>query len=410
MPAPELYGDGEVDPFVDDTLLSAEALPRILYATDRAPAPADRKGGEAYTGERGYALRLGSASIELGLDESITWEEARRISLLKNRTLEYPMQVGEVREFGPLARTVITLDPGETPSDGPGREFAEAVNAKLDATRTRDVLIYVHGYKVTFENPLLVASELWHFLGYDGVFVAYSWPATPKSLAYVSDLEDALLSARNLRKFIHFLSEETQAERIHVIGYSAGTRLVSRMLADFGMYTRLVDAQVVRDELRIGHVILTGSDVDRDIFGGYLMDGALRVPEALIVYQSTEDKALGMSRFVFGRNRVGQFFDADDPAREKFLSANPQLQLINVTEARGARGGTGHGYFRSSPWVSSDVLVSLLYGAAPSARGLVQIEGSRVWAFPEDYPARLREALGALNPALSAAVDGFQAH
>ena len=88
----------------------------------------------------------------------------------------------------------------------------------------------MHGYKVVFENPLLVAAELWHFLGYDGVFIAYAWPSTPKKLAYFSDLETTSLSAYNLRIFLEYLARETDAENIHIIGYSAGTRLVINAL------------------------------------------------------------------------------------------------------------------------------------------------------------------------------------
>jgi esterase/lipase superfamily enzyme len=66
----------------------------------------------------------------------------------------------------------------------PGRQFSEAINERLRESDSKDVYIYVHGYKVEFENPTLVAAELWHFLGYDGAFVAYSWPSTRKTLAY----------------------------------------------------------------------------------------------------------------------------------------------------------------------------------------------------------------------------------
>ena len=62
----------------------------------------------------------------------------------------------------------------------PSEQFAAKVNAKLAISRAKDVFIYLHGYKVVFENPLLVASELWHFLGYEGVFIAFAWPSTPR--------------------------------------------------------------------------------------------------------------------------------------------------------------------------------------------------------------------------------------
>jgi len=88
----------------------------------------------------------------------------------------------------------------------------------------------VHGYKVVFENPLLVASELWHFLGYEGSFIAFSWPSTPDTLAYFADLETAALSAGNLRILIQYLAEQTEARKIHIIGCSAGTWVVAQAL------------------------------------------------------------------------------------------------------------------------------------------------------------------------------------
>ena len=55
---------------------------------------------------------------------------------------------------------------------------------------------------MVFTNPLLISAELWHFLGYDGVFIAYAWPSTPKTLAYAADLETTALSAHFLQMLI----------------------------------------------------------------------------------------------------------------------------------------------------------------------------------------------------------------
>jgi esterase/lipase superfamily enzyme len=260
----------------------------------------------------------------------------------------------------------------------------------------------VHGYKVDFENPLLVASELWHFLGYNGAFVASSWPTTAKKLAYFSDLESAVASARALRKLVVYIAEHSQAERIHVIGYSAGTRVVGRMLADLGIlgYGRSDDE--IRDYLKLGHVILTGSDVDRAILGGYLLDGALRVPTSLTIYVSGTDKALGASRFMLGRDRSGQVASVDEvgSSSRQFFENTPRLRIIDVTNAEGSQSGNGHAYFRSSPWVSSDILMTLLYDLPPEQRGLVWSDELPVWVFPDDYVARLLDALQESRPDL----------
>src|SRR5690606_14555790 len=70
MPAPDVYEEGKIDPFLDNDPISRGHQPMVLYATDRAPAGPDAE-DERYIDERGGALRLGVAHIRLGLDESI---------------------------------------------------------------------------------------------------------------------------------------------------------------------------------------------------------------------------------------------------------------------------------------------------------------------------------------------------
>jgi hypothetical protein len=403
MPAPDIYEDGRIDPFIDDDPISRGLQPGILYATDRRPAEPGDTEYRYFTNERGHALHLGLAEVRFGHDESITWEEARQISLLKNRTTDYPLEVTGIERFGVLEETIRPFDDDFVPDPAPGRRFAEEIDKRLAISDRKDVYIYVHGYKVHFESPVLVASEFWHYLGYNGAFIAYSWPTKASTWSYLADLDKALNSARYLRTLILYVAKHTDAEHIHVIGYSMGTRLVARMLADLGMYGYLMDEDDVHEATKLGHVILTGADIDRSILGGYLIDGALRVPRALTVYQSSEDKALGVSRRVFGRERAGQVLESvtmGPRAREFFLD-NDRLFVIDVSDAEGSTQGKGHGYFRGSPWVSSDILMSLMYDLEPGERGLVQDEDSAVWQFPEDYVIRRRETLARENPALS---------
>ena len=406
MPAPDVYEEGKIDPFIDNDPISRGVPPGILYATDRKPAePGDRK-YQYYTHERGFALRLGQADIILGDNPDMTWEEARRLTLLKNRTDDYPLQVGEVQEFGVLAETVRPFDSFEE-SGEPGQAFIDAVNARLAASERNDVYVYVHGYKVNFENPLLVASELWHFLGYNGAFIAYSWPTKFSVFAYLSDLDSAVNSARNLRSLLVQIARHSDVERIHVVGYSAGTRLVARMLADFGIYAKSLSDEEIR-KLKLENVILIGSDIDRSIFGGYLLDGALRVPRSLTIYQSSLDGALAWSNRIFKRERLGQAFHDvyASPDVLQWFRDNPELRLIDVTEADQGKVLGGHGYFRKSPWVSSDVLMTLMYNLTPEERGLVMRDDVPQWTFPPDYVERLRKSLAEVNPALAVSEDG----
>lgn len=393
MPAPEVYSDGIVDPFLNLDQNMQPPSYGILYGTDRKP---DINGDRWYLNERGFNLRLGHAKTELGLGK-YTWEEARRISLLKNRTHKYPVKVTEVNEIGILDRSFTVFTPPELIPNDPkraAREFAEKVNEKLATSNKKDVYIYVHGFKVVFNNPLLVATELWHFLGYDGVFIAFAWPSTPANLAYASDLETTALSSHNLRIFTEFLADETNAENIHLIGYSAGTRVVINALAQGAFIHHKEDKATIQRQRRIGRVILVGSDLDRQLFGAYLVEGLLKVPKSLAIYVSGRDKALGISRWLFRRERLGQMWIGPlDPRLIEYLNNTPQLRVIDVTAVEGSTEGNGHAYFRTSPWVSSDILMALMFDLEPEERGLVRSPERPIWTFPDDYIQRLRAVL-----------------
>jgi hypothetical protein len=142
-------------------------------------------------------------------------------------------------------------------------------------------------------------------------------------------------------------------------------------------------------------VVLVGSDVDRHLFAARLVDGIVGIADALSVYVSASCSALGMSKWVFRRDRLRQAWasTAMQPAAAGFLRQNEKLYLVDVTGAEGAQTGNGHGYFPSSPWGSSDVLMSLMYGLTPSDRGLVRRDQQPVWTFPGDYVERLRRSI-----------------
>lgn len=394
MPAPDVYENGAVDPFTDTDPIGKIPYNGILYATDRSPA---KENHHFYKNRRGNLLRLGVAKIKVG-KEDIAWEEARRISLLKNRPVNYPLKVTEVEELGILDRSITIFTPPDLITKDlyqPAKRFAELVNEKLKQSERKDIYIYVHGYKVVFENPVLVATELWHFLGYDGVFIAYAWPSTPKTLAYVSDAETAALSSHFLQIFMQYLAEETEAENIHIVGYSAGTRVVISALAQLAMLNTNQDKAAIQRKLKIGHVILTASDFDRQLFGIQLDKGLLKIPKTLTVYVSESDSALGFSKWLFGRERLGQMWKGRKlpDIAAKYLRKRQELIFIDVTDAESAATGNGHAYFRKSPWISSDILMTLMHDLRPDERGLVRSEDIPVWTFPPDYIRRLRAAL-----------------
>jgi len=395
MPAPAVYEDGTLSPFPEDFQVDIDQRRGIFYATLREPASADAVDGP-YLDKRGRVGRLGIGRVEFASGPR-EWQEVVGISLAKEREGDFRLRLAEVTEFGILGDTVTEFaDPAFLPADlsAPRRRFAESVNTALRRSTHKDILVYVHGYKVPFPEPLLVSAELWHFLGYEGAVVAFSWPSTPSRFAYFADLDTADVSAFGFRKFLRFLARETDVERIHLLGYSAGTRLVALTVHQLALTNKALDRDAALANTKLGQVILVGADIDRDLFATYIADGLLDNVEGLNIYMSETDAALGVSRFLLSYDRLGQMFTQDIPETStQFLLEAENLRLINVTEAEGAASGNGHGYFRNSPWASSDILTSLRYGLGPAERGLIREGGSPVWTFPPDYVARLRKAI-----------------
>jgi len=86
------------------------------------------------------------------------------------------------------------------------------------------------------------------------------------------------------------------------------------------------------------------------------------------------------------------------------LAADPRLQVIDVSDVRGAHelgGMRGHGYWYANDWISTDVTLSLRHPIPPEKRCLVNMPGtSRIWRLPDDYPQCVAERLLAAFPEL----------
>ena len=81
------------------------------------------------------------------------------------------------------------------------------------------------------------------------------------------------------------------------------------------------------------------------------------------------------------------------------------LIFIDVTDAEKSTTGNGHAYFRQSPWVSSDILSTLMYDLTPEERTLTRTREWPMWKFPPDYIDTLAERLAKENPELELLMD-----
>lgn len=109
---------------------------------------------------------------------------------------------------------------------------------------------------------------------------------------------------------------------------------------------------------------------------------------------SKNDAALGMAQQMHRVSRLGRP-NVKELSRDQIeqLAAQTKLYAVDVTDVKGPQneggGMAGHGYWYANPWVSSDILTTLIWQLPPDQRGLVRVPGKYVWTFPKDYPDRV---------------------
>jgi esterase/lipase superfamily enzyme len=376
----------------------------VFFATDRSP---DDPAACRYGDELGDMLRLGVATVRLGEPEW-TWPELVERSVTGEKV---PLACTGAREFGGLWST-ISPTAGEryraardsrSPDDpvrAPARRFARAIDARLAGSPAPDVYVFVSGFNTTFEQTVERFAQFAHFARRGGVFLAYSWPTRLSFLSYVEDTQKGELSVRNLRELILFLGRETQVGRIHLIGYSAGARILAKALLEIRLLHADADPATLSEKLRIGRLLFPAPDLDLNYARNLELDRFADVAERVAIYVSEGDVGIWASaRLVFNAPRLGNpFAGLTESDLEKARGAQG-ADFVDSAQALKSAGSDwfGHAYWYANPWVSTDALLFLLMGLPPEQRGLVRAGSDTHWAFPEDYPERLRGVMEALE-------------
>jgi esterase/lipase superfamily enzyme len=135
--------------------------------------------------------------------------------------------------------TVLSVVPQE--SD----RFYKELSSRVATSRGREVLVFIHGFNVSFEDALRRTAQLAYDLAFDGAPIAFTWPArsismpiaalSPVSSAalfasmteYDAAGENAELAAFSLREFLNEVRKRSGATTIHLIAHSMGSRVLA---------------------------------------------------------------------------------------------------------------------------------------------------------------------------------------
>ncbi|HVL21311.1 MAG TPA: alpha/beta hydrolase [Amaricoccus sp.] len=394
MPAPLIFqgADAELAP----AALADGSRIGIFYATNRLPVgpEADR----IYTVVPDRRLHLGQATLRIG-------EEGSTLDQLRDWT--FGADTGD-RPFIHLETMAEAASLGADGAGGEPDPDVEAWLAEIDAalaqSADRDILVYVHGANTTVERAAGQASQLRHFSGRHGVVVLFAWPTAENFLRYARDVGTAFASAPHLAELIALLAERTAARNVDVFTYSAGATVGSHALA-------LLAEQNPEAASRLGEVYHAAPDADSRDFVDDLAayaGAADRVTTAV----NLGDSALRLAAAVNRASRAGRpdLGELTPEASQWLLdaAAGGEIEIVQVhPDTMPELAATSHTFWYDDPWVSSDVLVTLLFDLPPAERELdpgVSPSGARYWTFPADYPEhipplrdRIRDRLQALR-------------
>lgn len=362
---------------------------------------------EFLTDRRSFTIRLLTLRVDLGPPGG-TWPEFARAAETPGRLDGPPLELSSVKDFGGVWPGPKALEPRLELGPEALDQFAAAIDASIARTGGEDLFVYVHGFDTTVRKNSAYTAELFSFLGRRGAAILFAWPSAGELLEYGRDKTSARASVRGFRKTLQLLGSRTRAERIHILGHSAGAPIVLGALDELRLLNDDIPPGDSGKALKIGRVVLAAPDMDFWESFSAIADGATDLAERVTIYDNRSDHALGLAQWICGGPRLGRSLAHLDDRDLRFLEQRANIDVIDVTNAERHVGEwLGHRYFYRNPWVSTDVLLTLITDATPAERGLSFDEPRGLFVFGNDYPERVPAiARGLIARSESAPTDG----
>ena len=369
-----------------------ENLLYTLYATNRQPMESATN-SDHYSIFPSETLRMGFVVHRVG-EQSMSWEEIYNESLQVKRSQDILI----TREY---AREVVeyNIDDDLSTLSSQAGGFFEQIDKLLDKNIDKDILLYVHGANSSYYRATAQGAQFYHFTGHNSVVITFAWPSAENILKYKVDVMHAKKTVPAFARLIELLATHTKAKYINILAYSAGAQVTAPGL----VYLREAYPQMTTDELkkkfRIGEVYFASPDAEFKSFSQRYAKFKDIVGRTTI-NMNLNDRVLEFSAFENGFSRLGRPDVSEvNPEDLQILvdaSNTPQLDLLDVAGSAALNIGHAHDSWYNHPWVSTDVLMLLLFNADPLARGLEPYryeDGSTGYRFPEDYDSRIKELI-----------------
>lgn len=232
-------------------------------------------------------------------------------------------------------------------------DFSHGLRESIQHYARRQVLVFVHGFNVTFADAVFRTAQIAADLNFHGAPVLFSWPSkgTLHPLGYTHDETQARWALPDLRAFLELIAEQSGADAIHLLAHSMGNRAMTEALCQIAAST------AKRSRAPFNELMLTAPDIDADTFVRDIAPAMLPASARVTLYASSNDRALAFSKTVHGYPRAGESGDA--------LVLVDGIDTIDVSAID--TNLVGHFYYGDNRSVLSD-LFNLIQGQAAERR------------------------------------------
>jgi len=117
------------------------------------------------------------------------------------------------------------------------KEFIETLNKKLGNVKENDLLVFIHGYNVSFADAARRTAQLSYDLKFQGVPLTYSWPSLSETEEYLTDEASVQYTVPHLVTFLKDVIDNNKESKnkanIHIVGHSMGSRALSYAIKSY---------------------------------------------------------------------------------------------------------------------------------------------------------------------------------
>jgi esterase/lipase superfamily enzyme len=250
-----------------------------------------------------------------------------------------------------------------TPLDQePFWSLARKTLSEIDLTE-RVALIFIHGFRVTFEEAAIRAAQIGFDLKVPGITAFFSWPSKGRLglLDYAADEATIEASAGKISNFLATFAQRALVDRVHVIAHSMGNRSLLHTI------NRIIIKAAQSSKKPFHHLIFAAPDVDAAVFKNLTRDWK-KAANFATLYVSSHDRAVASSGLIHKAPRAG------------FVPPVTIIEGIDTIEVSNVDLTLlGHGYYGAAEGVLYDMRELIVYDTPSWSRTRLTDSGLGYW-------------------------------